>query len=264
MREQVPPRINDQHYLERYRAAWEDEPSPAARWQAFLERPDRPPVRFAFQASAVYSSNIEGNTIDLNSYLRSKTRGTPLPRTKEQAEIDALVDAYAFARRHVPNERNMLKAHHMLTRDLLGEPERGHYRTGRMFVYDSQGIIYAAAEPEHVPGLIQRFFADLTTLRRAALDVDAVFYHAALLHLVFVHIHPFEDGNGRTARLLEKWFLAAHLGTPAWTVPSEAYYWRHRPDYYQALRLGPNYYYLDYDQCLPFLTLLPRALDATL
>ncbi|WP_220392957.1 Fic family protein [Chitinophaga lutea] len=33
-----------------------------------------------------------------------------------------------------------------------------------------------------------------------------------MIHLVFVKIHPRADGNGRSARLLEKWFLAVKLG----------------------------------------------------
>jgi len=35
---------------------------------------------------------------------------------------------------------------------------------------------------------------------------DSELFFAALIHLVFVKIHPFDDGNGRAARLLEKWF----------------------------------------------------------
>ncbi|MBL0098191.1 MAG: Fic family protein [Bacteroidetes bacterium] len=33
-----------------------------------------------------------------------------------------------------------------------------------------------------------------------------------MIHLVFVKIHPLNDGNGRSARLIEKWFLAQKLG----------------------------------------------------
>jgi hypothetical protein len=87
------------------------------------------------------------------------------------------------------------------------------------------------------------------------------FYFASLLHLRFVHIHPFVDGNGRAARLLEKWFLAHHLGPPGWQVPAERYYKEHRADYYNHLNLGVNFYELDYDQCLPFLLMLPRSLE---
>jgi Fic family protein len=75
-----------------------------------------------------------------------------------------------------------------------------------------------------------------------------------------VHIHPFQDGNGRAGRLLEKWFLATHLGAKAWQIPAEQYYKENRPEYYRNIKLGENYYFLDYDQCVPFLTMLPRAL----
>ena len=91
--------------------------------------------------------------------------------------------------------------------------------------------------------------------------MSALFYHAALIHLVFVHIHPFQDGNGRAARLLEKWFLAAHLGEKAWQIPSEQFYKENRPEYYRNIKIGENFYFLDYDQCVPFLTMLPRALQ---
>jgi Fic family protein len=260
MTDHVPPRITDTRYLRAYQSAWNEDDGPASRWERFAARGDRPEATFAFQASAVYSSNIEGNRIDLNSYLRSKTRGTPPPRPKETEEIDALVDAYAFAEANPLGEKTALEAHRILSAGLLGESDRGRYRSGRMFVYGREGIIYAAVEPEHVPGLMGRYFGDLTALCEAGMDATAAFYHAALLHLVLAHIHPFEDGNGRAARLLEKWFLATKLGGAAWTIPSEAHYWEHRPDYYRTLRLGPTYYDLDYDRCLPFLQLLPGSL----
>jgi Fic family protein len=257
----TPPRITDPQYLAAFRAALVQQDIPLeARWQAFCQRDRLPTVSFAFQVSAVYSSNIEGNRMDLNSFLRSRTRGEDHPRAREQAEIEALAGAYAFARRRVPSEPNALAAHRLLSRLLLAASQQGSYRTGRMFVYDREGIRYAAVEPEYVPAHMRTFFEDLATLRRQPLPLESVFYHAALLHLVFVHIHPFEDGNGRMARLLEKWFLTSHLGRCGWMLPSEAYYWHHRPAYYEALHLGPNFYLLDYARCIPFLTLLPQAL----
>jgi len=38
------------------------------------------------------------------------------------------------------------------------------------------------------------------------------------------------------------------------------FYKENRPEYYKNLKVGENYYFLNYDRCVPFLTMLPRAL----
>jgi Fic family protein len=76
-----------------------------------------------------------------------------------------------------------------------------------------------------------------------------------------VKIHPFDDGNGRCARLLEKWFLARKLGEKAWLIPSERHYYQHHQLYYRNIRaLGLEYETLNYAQALPFLLMLPASL----
>ena len=82
-----------------------------------------------------------------------------------------------------------------------------------------------------------------------------------MVHLVFVKIHPFNDGNGRTARLLEKWFLAQKLGEKAWFIQSEKNYYHQHQTYYKNLRaLGLEYPELDYTKTMPFLLMLPESL----
>jgi Fic family protein len=83
-----------------------------------------------------------------------------------------------------------------------------------------------------------------------------------MLHLLFVKIHPLYDGNGRKARLLEKWFLVTHLGKHAWHIEVERYYHQHLNDYYKTLRiLGIEYASLDYSKALPFTQLLIKSLE---
>lgn len=77
-----------------------------------------------------------------------------------------------------------------------------------------------------------------------------------------MHIRPFWDGNGRSARLLEKWFLSTSINSRAWRIPAEKYYKNHLDDYYASVNLGVNYYELDYGRCLPFLLQLPKAVGA--
>ena len=150
----------------------------------------------------------------------------------------------------------------MLAATLLRKSSLGKYRDQMVYVYSRAGMEYAALEPEHVPDAMRKMFAEARKLRRASLRVSEVFYHAALIHLVFVHIHPFMDGNGRAARLLEKWFLASQLGRQAWHLASERYYKENVAAYYRNIKLGLNFYTLDYDRCVPFLVMLVESLAA--
>ncbi|MCK4554164.1 Fic family protein, partial [Candidatus Parcubacteria bacterium] len=59
----------------------------------------------------------------------------------------------------------------------------------------------------------------------------------------------------------EKWFLAEKLDKKSWLIQSEKYYKENLEQYYKNINLGVNYYELNYDQCLPFLLMLPKALQ---
>jgi Fic family protein len=233
---------------------------PAKTWRDFTMLEVLPALTFSNEVSAVYSSSIEGNSLDLNGYMRSKMRGAGRVKAREVEEIDNLIAAYEFAQTHVLNEKNLLNAHAILARTLLPKAALNKYRDQMVYVYSRAGMEYAALEPEYVAGETREMVADVRALKGEGLSVEQAFYHAALLHLVFAHIHPFMDGNGRAARLIEKWFLATHLGREAWHIPSEVYYREHLAAYYKNIKLGLNYYTLNYDRCVPFLTMLVKSL----
>jgi len=234
---------------------------PEKLWQRFAALDRLPTTTFSVEASAVYSSNIEGNTIDLDSFMNSKLgRLNNRFKIKERKEIEKLVEAYRFAQKHALHEKNFLKAHGILSKTILPRSQQGKYRDQAVFVYSQHGIEYAAIEPQFVSEKMLEMFDDIAAIKKTKPAVSELFYHGALIHLVFVHIHPFQDGNGRAARLLEKWFLATQLGAKAWKIPSEQYYKENRPEYYKNIKVGENYYFLNYDLCVPFLTMLPRAL----
>ena len=212
------------------------------------------------KASAVYSSNIEGNTIDLNSYMNYQMNKEKLKKGKELREIEDLVAAYQYAQNNFLSEVNFLKVHSILSKTFLIKSKQGKYRIEQIGVFDKGGMVYLAVEPEFVTQEMTTFFADIQKLLNENLSAEEVFYYASFIHLRLAHIHPFSDGNGRVARLLEKWFIAEKNGKQFWLIPSENYYKVHQTEYYNTINIGVNYYTLDYDKCIDFLQMLPNCL----
>ena len=216
--------------------------------------------KFYLANSAVHSSNIEGNTVNFDTYLKASEYNLHL-KSKEIKEIEELIQAYQFARENELSLSNLLKAHEIITTSILVKKERGKIRKVQVGVRSNGRLIYLAIEPEFVKPELEKLFLDIDTLLRSELTIEEVFYYAAYIHLVFVNIHPFVDGNGRTTRLLEKWFLAKILGEKAWMITSEKNYWDNREIYYKNLQTGVNYYEVKYERSIPFLLMLPNALN---
>jgi Fic family protein len=217
---------------------------------------------FYTSVSSVFSSKIEGEEIELDSYIKHKKFGIEfLPDYTKK--IDDLYNAYTFAKSNLPNKDNIEEAHKLLSKHIVAKNYQGKIRTHNMYVSTPDGKIeYVAATPDEVVNEMQEFYGDIDLLITAKLSIQETFFYASLIHLVFVKIHPFNDGNGRTGRLLEKWFLAQKLGERAWFIESEKNYYLQHQTYYKNLRvLGLEYPDLDYSKALPFLLMLPDSLN---
>ena len=216
---------------------------------------------FYTSVSAVYSSKIEGENIELDSYVKHKRFGIELLPDYTR-KIDDLYNAYQFTKQTKCNQSNIEQAHQLLSKHILPKARQGKIRTGNVYVTTPDGKIeYVAASPFNVQKELQKLYSDLDALLKTNLTINEVFFFASLLHLVFVKIHPFDDGNGRTSRLLEKWFLAEKLGPRSWFIQSEKNYYTHHQTYYKNLRLlGLEYELLDYTKAIPFLLMLPQSL----
>ena len=69
-------------------------------------------------SSSLYSSKIEGNTLDANSFFRNRGKKTS-PKKKEVQEIETLMEAYKFASENKLNRTNFFKTHSILSKTLL-------------------------------------------------------------------------------------------------------------------------------------------------
>lgn len=170
---------------------------------------------FHHAVASVYSSKIEGEAIELDSYIKHKRFHIEF-QPDYTRKIDDLYLAYQFASENRPNSETFAE--------------------------------------------MDKLYADLEVLLNAELTISETFFFASMIHLVFVKIHPWNDGNGRSARLFEKWFLAQKLGNKAWFVQSEKYYYTQHETYYNNIRaLGLEYQDLEYSKALPFLLMLPKS-----
>jgi Fic family protein len=217
--------------------------------------------QFYNSVSTVYSSKIEGDNIDYDSYFKHK-----FLKVKYQPDYtkkaDDLFEAYEFAQSNALTEENVMKAHSIMSRNLLPKDQRGRIRNNPMFIINEDDRIeYVAASPDKVHIESAKLFRDIQTLLSRDLSSVEVFYFAAMIHLVFVKVHPLKDGNGRTARLVEKWFLQEKLGEKASAVELEKNYYVNRKMYYDNIRmLGLDYETLNYEHSLAFCLMTVRSL----
>jgi Fic family protein len=222
------------------------------------------PSSFTFYTSVAVmsSSRIEGELLEVDSYVKHKMQQVDyIPELLEKP--NDLYSAYAYAHEHKLTRDHFLHSHSLITQHLLPERSRGVYRKSNMVVmeHNTGRVQFEAAPFDIVPGEMDKLWHDIDALTARNLSEDEVFYYASCIHLMFVCIHPFNDGNGRAARLLEKWFLATCLGAGAWRIPSEQYYYSHVNEYYLNLnRAGVFYEQLDLSKAFPFLLMLPQAI----
>jgi Fic family protein len=216
---------------------------------------------YMLTVASVYSSKIEGNSLDLDSFFVAKDNKRNI---KEVVEIDDLIEAYQLAEQADLKERHHLQAHKILSKHFKGiiATQKGKYRKIMVGIRSPQGLVYLAVEPDYVQREMNKLWSDIAILLNEKLSITDTYYYAAFIHFIFAKIHPFADGNGRAGRLLEKWFIAEKLGPGAWGIQSELYYWNNRPKYYANINVGVNYYETleRLNHILPFLQMLPNAL----
>ena len=162
----MPFRIYDKRYFQPWLEALAPL-QPENLWRRFLSLEKLPTLDFSVEASAVYSSNIEGNTLDLDAFMNSKFgRQRGKFKARERKEIEKLIEAYRFTQEHTLTEKNLLKAHGILSKPILPRSQQGKYRDQAMFVYSQYGVEYAAIEAEFVPGEMKKLFDDLARIQR--------------------------------------------------------------------------------------------------
>lgn len=154
-----------------------------------------------FKVELTYTSNaIEGNTLSRQETALVVEKGITVEGKTVQEHLEAINHAKAFdfiqtlthkSHKEI-TEQETLDIHRIILKG-IDDASAGRYRTIGVRIAGSTAIL---PNPMKVPELMKDFIVWLHTATGDVVDI------AAEAHFKFVCIHPFVDGNGRTARLL--------------------------------------------------------------
>ncbi|MBX3184895.1 MAG: Fic family protein [Polyangiaceae bacterium] len=193
-------------------------------------------------------ANADATRLWYEMYVRAlagtlNLAGNPLPHT----ELDRLLsgDTFRAPKKQLLEARNatlahgsldgweggreldLLSAHGVLMAKLAEAP--GRYRTSPFNVLRGEEVAYAAPPADEVPHLMGQLF---TWLRRCE-------YHpliaSSLFHYEVLRILPFNDGNGRIARLWQRLLLVRWREPFSW-LPVDGVIHQRRGDYFGSLQ----------------------------
>ncbi|HLM00714.1 MAG TPA: Fic family protein [Pyrinomonadaceae bacterium] len=217
-----------------------------------------------------HSNNIEGNSL---TYGETKAlilfgitaQGKPL---KDHFEITGHNEAINWILEIVKDERPLTETfirelHTLLLKESSykealtpeGKPTRrkievGKYKTQPNHVITVTGETFYFAAPEETPAKMQEL-TEWFKNEKEKTDVNPIIL-AALFHYRFIRIHPFDDGNGRVARILMN-FILMQFGYPPVIIKTED-----KENYYAVLRLA------DVGELQPFIEYIMQNLIRSL
>lgn len=156
-----------------------------------------------FRIGVTYSSNaLEGNSLTLSETKVLLEDGITVggKPIRDCYEATGHAKAYDYMLRLARGGKlditeEMIQRLHYLFYSGIDTDCAGKYREGQVFI---TGTAYIPPAAEDVPNLMQKFIAELHEKRECLHPMEL----AAYAHRRLVDIHPFQDGNGRTARLL--------------------------------------------------------------
>ena len=184
-----------------------------------------------YRIGFTYSSNaLEGNSLTESETKVIIEDGLTIggKTIREHSEALGHSEAYTYlntlTKHKTITEANILELHRLFYYRIDAK-KAGKYRKQQVFI---SGTDYLPPNYKEIPGLMKEFVLGIPELTKALHPVDL----AAKLHERIATIHPFVDGNGRTARLVMNLSLLQN-GYPIVIIPPIL-----RNDYIASIRLA--------------------------
>ncbi len=182
-----------------------------------IDTPMLKQIREYFRIGMTYSSNaLEGNSLTETETKIVIEDGITIGGKPVKDHLEALGHSEAYdllfrlAKGRDITEANV-KELHRLFYYRIDAKQAGKYRKQRVII---TGTDFIPPGPERIPELMKSFIAGIQETRAKHHPVE----FAAIIHKELVTIHPFNDGNGRAARLLMNLALL-QAGYPPAIIP---------------------------------------------
>jgi Fic family protein len=198
----------------------------------------------SMQKGAQATTAIEGNTLSDEEIERVWKKESLQPsQAYQQREVESALAAFntllteiVRGSTELVTPQLLLRFHEMIGRD-LGE----HFGAipGQFASARRQVGPYRAPAHEHVPALVARLCDWLRTeFHYPNQRFSEAVVQAIVTHVYIEWIHPFDDGNGRTGRLVE-FYILMRAGLPSLASHLLANHYNNtRPEYYRQLQKG--------------------------
>ncbi len=211
-------------------------------------------LRERFMLEMTYNSNaIEGNSLTYKeTYLvinegitiKGKSLKNHLEAKSHQEALEFIYDLIDF-NSHFTLSQNLIRQIQSLVIAPIDKTIAGKYRSGSVAIAGSNIKLPLATE---IPYLMSK---TISWFSKNQMDVHPIEL-ASILHHKLVAIHPFDDGNGRTARLVMN-ILLLQAGYPLVTILKND-----RKKYYETLSKA------DKNNLLPFIEFIAQAVERSL
>ena len=214
----------------------------------------KPYLRKQTRINSIHSSlAIENNSLTIEQVKDVIDGKLVIGPQKEIQEVKNAYNAYEMISKVNPYSiTDLKKVHGVMT--FLTVEESGEFRKGAEGVFDGDKCIFVCPPPEMINDLMQNLFDWMNDNK----DILHPLILSSVFHYEFVFIHPFSDGNGRTARLWQNIILYNWKETFEY-LPIESLIHKYQTEYYKVI-----------DNCnkkgesIEFIEFMLRMIDETL
>lgn len=187
-----------------------------------------------------HSTSIEGNRLTEDEVSRLLRGEDITAREKDKQEVRGYVKVLEYIDRlgeeGIQNITHdiIFEIHRLMTQGILTEVEAGHFRQVQVSVVNGYGrVTFQPPDTFDVPELMIGFVNWLNSMEAHELYPVLV---SGIAHYELVRIHPFVDGNGRTARALATLILYLSGFDTKRFFALDDYYDQDRREYYASLQ----------------------------